>query len=90
MLPAEDHDDKAVAEESDDEDPWHEPAIDGQDETEGTQLGRGVHWVTRVRGQAPGGVGRVQLSGLDWCLFDADNGKLFRTKLVNTFQFRTL
>ena len=54
-LPAKDHDDEAVANEGDDEDSWHEPAIDGEDQTEGTQLGRGVHRVTRVRGQAPGG-----------------------------------
>ena len=84
MLPAEDHDDEAVAEESDDEDPWHEPAIDGEDETEGTQLGRGVHRVTRVRGQAPGGWAGVQLAGilggmihLLFVFFYNDKGKLF-------------
>ena len=83
MLPAKDYDDEAVAEESDDEDPWHEPAIDGEDETEGTQLGRGVHWVTRVRGKTSGGWAGVEIAGILGevvhllFFFYNDKGKLF-------------
>ena len=51
--PAQDHDDEAVGDESEDEDEGHEPAIDGDDEGEGTELGRGVHRVAGVRRQTP-------------------------------------
>ena len=49
--PAQDHDDEAVGDEGEDEDEGHEPAIDGDDEGEGPELGRGVHRVAGVRRQ---------------------------------------
>ena len=52
--PAQDHDDEAVGDEGEDEDEGHEPAVDGDDEGEGPELGRGVHRVAGVRRQTAG------------------------------------